>query len=140
MEDPTKFDITRKASRRGFLRTAIAVTGLAVVVVACGGQGTPAPTAVESPTTAAAGAASPTPGAAAATTPTTAAAGAGTPTATVAAGAASPTAAAAGAASPTTAAAASGSEVLLNGAGSSFDNPLFSKAFGEFTKANPTIK
>jgi phosphate transport system substrate-binding protein len=30
--------------------------------------------------------------------------------------------------------------ITLNGAGSSFDNPLFSKAFAEYTKANPDVR
>jgi phosphate transport system substrate-binding protein len=61
-----------------------------------------------------------------------------------------PTATAASAAAPAGAAptptaaaaapAANGSALLINGAGSSFDNPLFSKAFGEYTKAHPTVQ
>jgi phosphate transport system substrate-binding protein len=36
---------------------------------------------------------------------------------------------------------ASAQETLtLNGAGSTFDNPLFSKAFAEYTKANPGVR
>ncbi len=30
--------------------------------------------------------------------------------------------------------------ITLNGAGSSFDNPLFSKAFAEYTKTNPAVR
>jgi phosphate transport system substrate-binding protein len=30
--------------------------------------------------------------------------------------------------------------LLINGAGSSFDNPLFSKAFGEYAKAHPSVQ
>src|SRR5262249_56063589 len=60
------------------------------------------------------------------------------------AAAASPTTAAAANATPAsaspTAATASGSEILLNGAGSSFDNPLFTKAFSEYTKLHPNVK
>ena len=36
--------------------------------------------------------------------------------------------------------AASGQSILLNGAGSTFDNPLFSKAFSEYSKAHPNVK
>lgn len=35
---------------------------------------------------------------------------------------------------------AQGSQITLNGAGSSFDNPLFSKAFSEYTKQNPNVR
>ena len=35
---------------------------------------------------------------------------------------------------------ASGQAVLLNGAGSTFDNPLFSKAFSEYSKLHPNVK
>jgi phosphate transport system substrate-binding protein len=31
-------------------------------------------------------------------------------------------------------------QITLNGAGSSFDNPLFSKAFSEFTKSDPSVQ
>jgi ABC-type phosphate transport system substrate-binding protein len=44
---------------------------------------------------------------------------------------------------PTTAAtqqAASGQMLTLNGAGSTFDNPLFSKAFAEYTKAHGNVQ
>lgn len=55
--------------------------------------------------------------------------------------AAAPTAAApAAAAAPTATAASSGNALLLNGAGSSFDNPLFSKAFSEYGKLHPELK
>jgi phosphate transport system substrate-binding protein len=40
---------------------------------------------------------------------------------------------------PATAGAAGG-EITLTGAGSSFDNPLFSKAFSEYTKQHPDIR
>jgi phosphate transport system substrate-binding protein len=70
---------------------------------------------------------------------------AATPTpAPAAPAAAAPTTAAApaAAAAPTAAAApaASGSGLLLNGAGSSFDNPLFSKAFSEYGKIHTDVK
>src|SRR6478672_4688532 len=35
---------------------------------------------------------------------------------------------------------ASAQSITLNGAGSSFDNPLFSKAFAEYTKINPDVR
>jgi phosphate transport system substrate-binding protein len=58
--------------------------------------------------------------------------------------AAAPTTAAAAAAGATPTAqaapAASGSPVLLNGAGSTFDNPLFSKAFSEYGKLHPNVQ
>lgn len=63
------------------------------------------------------------------------------PAGTQPASAAQPTSAAAPAATqPAAAASSSGQSVLLNGAGSTFDNPLFSKAFSEYTKANPNVK
>src|SRR5207247_925543 len=44
------------------------------------------------------------------------------------------------AASSPTAAATTGQDILLNGAGSTFDNPLFSKAFSEYGKLHPNVK
>jgi phosphate transport system substrate-binding protein len=41
---------------------------------------------------------------------------------------------------PTSAAANNGQTMTLNGAGSSFDNPLFSKAFAEYTKLHPNVQ
>ncbi|HEX8967633.1 MAG TPA: phosphate ABC transporter substrate-binding protein PstS [Chloroflexota bacterium] len=64
-------------------------------------------------------------------------------------GASNPTAAPDAAATPAVAkpgptqgssAAAAGQKLTLNGAGSSFDNPLFSKAFAEYTKLNPNVQ
>jgi phosphate transport system substrate-binding protein len=100
-------------SRRRFLLSSIGLAGAAIAVAACGGQASTPPVATTAP-----------------------AAAASQPTATTAAAAASgatPTAAAQPAAS-------GGSQILLNGAGSTFDNPLFSKAFSEYTKANPNVQ
>ncbi|HVC33529.1 MAG TPA: phosphate ABC transporter substrate-binding protein PstS [Chloroflexota bacterium] len=54
-----------------------------------------------------------------------------------------PTPAAASAAAPaqgTPSGAAGGQQILLNGAGSTFDNPLFSKAFSEYGTLHPNVK
>ena len=92
------------------------MAGLAMVVAACSGQST-TPSQL-APTTASA------PSQAAATQAPAAAQSATQPTA-----------------SATTAAAPqAGAQVLLNGAGSTFDNPLFSKTFSEYTKAHPNVK
>ncbi len=53
---------------------------------------------------------------------------------------AAPTVAAAPATTPGSSQAASGQTMTLNGAGSSFDNPLFSKAFAEYTKLHPSVQ
>jgi phosphate transport system substrate-binding protein len=84
-------------------------------------------------------ASTPIPTTAPAAKPTSPPAGAANPT-TVAAPAAPPTAAAAPAATAGSSQAASGQTMTLNGAGSSFDNPLFSKAFAEYTKLHPNVQ
>ena len=72
---------------------------------------------------------------------------ASTPIPTTAAGgkptsppAAAPTAAAAPATTTGAAQASSGQTMTLNGAGSSFDNPLFSKAFAEYTRLHSNVQ
>jgi phosphate transport system substrate-binding protein len=50
------------------------------------------------------------------------------------------TPAAAPATTPGSSQAASGQTLTLNGAGSTFDNPLFSKAFSEYTKLHPNVQ
>ncbi|MBV9173753.1 MAG: phosphate ABC transporter substrate-binding protein PstS [Chloroflexi bacterium] len=44
------------------------------------------------------------------------------------------------ASTPGSSASANGGTLTLNGAGSSFDNPLFSKAFAEYTKTHPKVQ
>ncbi|MGH7861740.1 MAG: phosphate ABC transporter substrate-binding protein PstS [Candidatus Dormibacteraceae bacterium] len=105
----------RTATRRGFLTGAVGMAGLAMVVAACGGQST-TPSQLAS-TAAPAGA----------TTAPAANHGGTTPAPVASQAAGQPTAANA----PT---------VLLNGAGSTFDYPLFSKAFSEYTNAHPNVK
>ena len=102
-----------RSTRRGFIFGAIGLTGAAILVAGCGGQAA-APTAA--PIAVATVAPQPI-----------------IPTAT-------PAAAAAPAATAVVLPTAAPGETLINGAGSSFDNPLFSKAFSEYNKANPKIK
>jgi phosphate transport system substrate-binding protein len=92
----------------------------AVLVAGCTSASTPIPTSAP--------AAQPTSLPAAASNPT------GAP-------AAAPTAApAAPATTPGSSQAATGQTMTLHGAGSSFDNPLFSKAFAEYTKLHPNVQ
>nr|AFK79169.1 phosphate ABC transporter periplasmic phosphate-binding protein PstS [uncultured bacterium F25-01] len=112
------------ASRRRFLFGTVGVTG-AAILVACGGQAA-SPTAAPAP-------AQPIAPIVPTATAASAAAASTAPTATAAA-------AAAPAPTPLVFPTAAPGELLINGAGSSFDNPLFSKAFSEYNKANPKIK
>ena len=107
--------IERTATRRGLLKTALGFSGLAVVLAACSGQAT-------------------TPGQLAQATQ---------PSAPPTQPSSQPTQAPAAAASPAqsgSAQVAGGAQVLLNGAGSTFDNPLFAKAFSEYGKLHPNVK
>ncbi len=117
-----------RLGRRRLLQGLLGMAGGAVVMTACGGA-----SVVPTPTPPAPSAATPTPASAATSTP---APQAGTTPAPTSPAAATPAAAA----TPTPAAATSGSSLLINGAGSSFDNPLFSKAFSEYSKLNPKVK
>lgn len=100
----------RRYGRRAVLTSAIGLAGTLAAVVACGQSSA-------SPTTAPAQ----VPSAAASTKPPTAASGAATPS---------------GQSKPV----AGGQQILLNGAGSTFDYPLFSKAFSEYSKLHPNVK
>jgi phosphate transport system substrate-binding protein len=91
-----------------------------VLLAGCTSASTPIPTSAPAP--------KPTNPPTGATNPATAAQAAPTP------------AAAAPAPTPGSSQAASGQKLTLNGAGSSFDNPLFSKAFAEYTKIHPNVQ
>ena len=110
----------RRLGRRKFLWGAGSLGALAVLSTACGTAATPTavpPAATTLPATVASNVAGSTP----ISTPA--------PAASVSTGA-----------QATSAPAQSGGTVLLNGAGSTFDNPLFSKAFSEYSKANKNIQ
>src|SRR5579884_1087772 len=119
MKDVTSSGITR----RGILKMGIGLGSLVVLTVGCSSQPATPTTASVAPTQASAA------------QPTAASAQSTSAPAMALTSATSPPA------QPSLAAAVpSGQEVLLNGAGSTFDNPLFSKAFSEFTKKYPNIK
>jgi phosphate transport system substrate-binding protein len=101
-----------QSTRRGFLFGAIGLAGAAILLAGCGG---PAATPTDTP----------------------APVQAIKPIVPTAAAAAAPAAAAPTAVPLLTAPAG---VLLINGAGSSFDNPLFSKAFSEYGKANPKFQ
>lgn len=125
--------MNRSLSRRALLRRAVAIgaaaPAVAAVLAACGGSNNSATGTGSTATTSTGGASS--------TTTTTAgtASPSGSPVASPAGSpAGSPMASGGGSGTYTTA------NVQLTGAGSTFDNPLFSKAFAEFTKAHPNIR
>ena len=103
------------------LRLLLSAICSVLLLAGCTSASTPIPTTAP--------AAKPTSPAAAPSNPTTAPAAAPTTAA-----------AAAPASTPGSSQAASGQTMTLNGAGSSFDNPLFSKAFAEYTKLHSNIQ
>lgn len=119
-------------SRRAFLLAAPSAAVLAALA-ACGPSAT-------TPSQLASSSATPSGGATA--SPASSPASTAPSTATAATSTSSPTAptAGTGVASPaTTGSIAGGQTILLNGAGSTFDYPLFSKVFAEFSKVYPNV-